>query len=212
MNVQLPVRLDKPAFLAWVQGREERYELVKGRVVMMVGASRAHAQIVPSLLVALHHMLDPRQWTVISDFGLDAEPETLRYPDIMVDRAGGRGSDYTATSPSSSRRFSRRQQLPSISATRPRNICACPASKRTWSSLKMNPKPGCGCVVTQASPRDQSSSAAAMRPSLLPRSACRFPWRQSMPASAIPDCLTTVPRSPARNQYSFKREILLTPY
>jgi hypothetical protein len=30
MNVQLPVHLDKQAFLAWVQEHEERYELVDG--------------------------------------------------------------------------------------------------------------------------------------------------------------------------------------
>ena len=33
MNVQLPEHIDKPAFLAWAQGREERYELAEGRVV-----------------------------------------------------------------------------------------------------------------------------------------------------------------------------------
>ena len=46
IDVQLPVHLDKPSFVAWVQGREGRYELAEGRVVMMVGASRAHAILV----------------------------------------------------------------------------------------------------------------------------------------------------------------------
>ena len=99
MNVQLPVHIDKLAFLAWVQGREERYELAEGRVVMMVGASRAHGLIVSNLLVALRGQLDPQQWTVIADFGLDAGPETLRYPDIVVDRTGGAAGDYVATAP-----------------------------------------------------------------------------------------------------------------
>ena len=53
MNVQLPVHMDKAAFLAWVQGLEGRYELANGRVVMMVGASRAHALIVRNLLALL---------------------------------------------------------------------------------------------------------------------------------------------------------------
>ena len=39
MNVQLPVHMDKAAFLAWVQGLEGRYELANGRVVMTVDAS-----------------------------------------------------------------------------------------------------------------------------------------------------------------------------
>jgi Uma2 family endonuclease len=99
MNVQLPVHIDKTAFLAWVQGREERYELTEGRVVMMVGASRAHGLIVSNLVVLLRGELDPRQWAVIADFGLDTGPKTLRYPDVVIDRAGGRGSDYVATAP-----------------------------------------------------------------------------------------------------------------
>jgi hypothetical protein len=37
MNVQLPVHMDQQGFLAWVQGREERYELDRGRVIMMTG-------------------------------------------------------------------------------------------------------------------------------------------------------------------------------
>ena len=52
-----------------------------------------------NLLVALHAQLDPKQWTVIADFGLDAGPETLRYPDIVVDRTGGAAGDYVATAP-----------------------------------------------------------------------------------------------------------------
>lgn len=53
MNVQLPVRMDKAAFLDWVQGREERYELDRGRVVMTTGGSRAHWQITAKLFKAL---------------------------------------------------------------------------------------------------------------------------------------------------------------
>jgi Uma2 family endonuclease len=97
MNIELPAHIDKPTFLAWVQGREERYELVRGRVVMMVGASRNHGLIVMNLAMLLRAQLDPREWEVIADFGLDAGPDTLRYPDIVVDRAGGGGHDYTAT-------------------------------------------------------------------------------------------------------------------
>jgi Uma2 family endonuclease len=99
MNVQLPLHIDKAAFLDWVQGREGRYELAGGRVVMMVGASRNHGIIVGNLFSLIREQLDPSAWTIIQDFGLDAGPETLRYPDIVVDRRGGRGGDFTATSP-----------------------------------------------------------------------------------------------------------------
>jgi len=99
MNVQLPVHLDKPTFLTWVQGREERYELVDGRVVMMPGVSRDHGLIVGNLYVELRRQLDRSKWSVIAEFGLDSGPDTLRYPDIVVDRADGAGKDYTASEP-----------------------------------------------------------------------------------------------------------------
>ena len=86
MNVQLPGQMDRAAFLAWVQGREERYELADGRVIMMTGASRTHGILVLNIAMLLRSQLDPT--TVIADFGVDAGPRTLRYPDIMVDRSG----------------------------------------------------------------------------------------------------------------------------
>jgi Uma2 family endonuclease len=98
MNVQLPLQMDKSAFLVWVQGREERFELVDGRVVMMTGASRNHARIIRNVVALLSAQLDP-QWEPIAEFGLDAGPRTLRYPDIIVDRANAAGDDYRAVEP-----------------------------------------------------------------------------------------------------------------
>jgi hypothetical protein len=37
MNVQPNLRMDKSAFIAWMQANEGRYELAGGRVVMMPG-------------------------------------------------------------------------------------------------------------------------------------------------------------------------------
>lgn len=91
--------MDKPAFLAWIQEREGRYELTGGRVVMMPGASRGHGIIVMNLAALMRAQLDPANWTVIAEFGLESGPETLRYPDIVVDRAGGALADYTAVAP-----------------------------------------------------------------------------------------------------------------
>jgi Uma2 family endonuclease len=87
MNVHLPTQMSKAAFIVWMDGREGRYELVAGRVVLMSGVSRRHARIVGNLYQA------------ISEFGLDAEPQTLRYPDIIVDAVGGGGKDSTAIAP-----------------------------------------------------------------------------------------------------------------
>jgi Uma2 family endonuclease len=98
MNVQLPLQMDKSAFLAWAQGREERFELVDGRVVMMTGASRNHGRIIRNVMALLSTQLDP-QWEPIAEFGLDSGPDTLRYPDIVVDRSSAAGDDYRAVEP-----------------------------------------------------------------------------------------------------------------
>src|SRR4051794_38060968 len=99
MNVQLPVRMDKAAFLDWVQGREERYELERGRVIMMTGGSRAHWQIALNLAKALDSRLDPDKWAVLPEFGINLESESIRFPDVVVDKAGESSTDLTATAP-----------------------------------------------------------------------------------------------------------------
>src|SRR3984893_13336461 len=100
MNVQLDLRMDKPAFLTWVQAHEGCYELAGNRVVVMTGGSRGHAILVRRLAAALEKRLDSTRWTVLtSDFGVDVGPSTVRYPDVVVDAAGGRFKDLTATAP-----------------------------------------------------------------------------------------------------------------
>jgi len=100
MNIQLDLRMDKSAFLTWVQAHEGRYELDGSRVMMMTGSSRGHAILVRRLAAALEKRLDGNRWTVLtSDFGVDVGPSTVRYPDVVVDAAGGRLRDLTATAP-----------------------------------------------------------------------------------------------------------------
>jgi Uma2 family endonuclease len=100
MNIQPDLRMGKSEFLAWVQAREGRYELAGSRVVMMTGGSRGHALIVRQLARALEKRLDSGRWAVLtSDFGVDVGPSTVRYPDVVVDAAGGALRDLTATAP-----------------------------------------------------------------------------------------------------------------
>jgi Uma2 family endonuclease len=99
MNVQVPLRMDKAAFLDWVQGREERYELDRERVIMMTGGSRAHWQIAANLFRALDARVDPEKWAVLPEFGIDLESESIRFPDVIVDIAGEAPKDLTATAP-----------------------------------------------------------------------------------------------------------------
>ena len=99
MNTLPNLRMTKAAFIAWSATEDERHEFVGGRVVMMPRPSRAHGMIVMNLAFLLRSRLDPEQWVVIAEFGLDTGPDTLRYPDIVVDHAGGGEKDYTATAP-----------------------------------------------------------------------------------------------------------------
>jgi len=99
MNVQSQLHMDKPAFLAWAEGREGRFELVKGRIVMMTGGSRAHALIIGNVYAALRSRLDLKQWSIFADFGVDGGPDTLRYPDILVEAAGGDPKGCTTPAP-----------------------------------------------------------------------------------------------------------------
>jgi Uma2 family endonuclease len=52
------------------------------------------------LAAALEKRLDGKRWTVLtSDFGITLGPATVRYPDVVVDVAGGASKDLTATAP-----------------------------------------------------------------------------------------------------------------
>jgi Uma2 family endonuclease len=99
MNVQPQLQMDNAAFLDWVQGREGRYELAGGRVVMMTGATRGHGLIVGNLFELLRARVDRNQWVVLADFGIDVSPGTIRYPDIVVDVCGAKRDTFTATAP-----------------------------------------------------------------------------------------------------------------
>jgi Uma2 family endonuclease len=99
MNVQLPIHMDQQAFLAWVGSQEERYELDRGRVIMMTGGSRAHWQITLNLAKALDARLDANRFMVLPEFGVNFGPASIRFPDVVVDLAGQPPKDQTATAP-----------------------------------------------------------------------------------------------------------------
>jgi Uma2 family endonuclease len=80
--------MDKDTFLDWAQTQEGHCELVGGRVVLMIRPVRAHARIAGNLYLALRDRLDRVRWVVLSDFGTDVGPDTLRCPDIVVETAG----------------------------------------------------------------------------------------------------------------------------
>jgi Uma2 family endonuclease len=68
--------------------------------MMMTGGSRAHALIVRRLANTFERQLDASRWTVLtSDFAVKVGPDTVRYPDVVVDVAGGALGDLAATAP-----------------------------------------------------------------------------------------------------------------
>ena len=73
-------------FFAWVVGRDERFELVEGEVVMMAGAGRRHDSIVVNLTAAVHAQVrgGPCQ-TFTSDTYVSTFPSTRRMADLGVD-------------------------------------------------------------------------------------------------------------------------------
>jgi Uma2 family endonuclease len=79
-------KISPDQFLAWVVGREQRFELVEGEVVMMAGAGRRHDAIVVNLIAALHPQLrgGPCQ-TFTGDTYVATSPTTRRMPDLGVD-------------------------------------------------------------------------------------------------------------------------------
>jgi Uma2 family endonuclease len=99
MNVRPDLHMSKAAFLEWDAAEGQRCELVGGRVVMMPRPSQNHGVIVSNLHHLLRSVLDPKQWFVIMEFGLDTGPDTLRYPDLVVYPTGSPGKSYTTATP-----------------------------------------------------------------------------------------------------------------
>ena len=99
MNVIAHRFRDADAFLAWNEGREGRRELVHGLVVDMTGSTLGHVRIVLALAWALRSSLDPRLFEVITnDLGVKTAVG-VRFPDVLVQPAGGDAKALAASGP-----------------------------------------------------------------------------------------------------------------
>ncbi len=86
MNAPLGLKLDKRAFLQWVQKQERSCELKDGEVIMHPGVSRDQSVLVGRFVTALSTRLDPDVWAVsATDFAVEIGPD-IRYPDVLVER------------------------------------------------------------------------------------------------------------------------------
>jgi Uma2 family endonuclease len=94
-----PPPVDRETFQRWAERQEGHYELVRGKVVMMVDVSRNHARIVTRLIVALSSSLDPDHYEIAAtDFGVNTSAGR-RYPDILIEPASTDGKGRTADTP-----------------------------------------------------------------------------------------------------------------
>jgi Uma2 family endonuclease len=98
MNVP-QMRMDKAAFLDWAETREERCELVGGRVVMMMRPVMGHGQIMMSLIKALLTRIDATQWQLLADFAVEIDTSTVRAPDLVLIPIGSDRKSRSTSSP-----------------------------------------------------------------------------------------------------------------
>ncbi|MEZ5843469.1 MAG: Uma2 family endonuclease [Hyphomicrobiaceae bacterium] len=104
MNHSTFVKVDRETFFRFVANapENERYEWVGGRIVQQqAGGTLKHVSIGRQFSLVLERALDPTKWIVNSgsDRGVDT-PRTVRYPDVVVEPAGGDPSSLAATVPS----------------------------------------------------------------------------------------------------------------
>ena len=86
MNLHAPPSMTKEEFLAWVEQREDRYEYVGGRVIMMVRVTWGHAMVTSNLLAALKDRLNCDRYEAVSvSFAVNIG-SSMRFPDIVVQR------------------------------------------------------------------------------------------------------------------------------
>jgi Uma2 family endonuclease len=64
MNAPIGLKLDKKAFLHWVQKQERRYELKDGQVTKHPGGTKRHAWIIGAFVTLFRTELDLSIWCV----------------------------------------------------------------------------------------------------------------------------------------------------
>ncbi|TFF22934.1 Uma2 family endonuclease [Jiella endophytica] len=89
------------AFLAWAATQKERFELVDGRVVRMMTASKQSYNVVAAdtLAALLPHARRNGCRTTASDTAVRTGPVTIRNPDVVVDCGPGNPEALEASTP-----------------------------------------------------------------------------------------------------------------
>ena len=94
MNRPVFPRMSIETFQAWADRQDGRYELVRGRPMMMNQTTRYHSRITTNIVLALGNAVDRSGYDVVAgDFALQTGDDTLRLEDVMVTPAKGSGKD-----------------------------------------------------------------------------------------------------------------------
>lgn len=92
--------MTEPEFAAFLQARENRWELVDGAPIMMVRTTRRHADIVANTLASLHRQLRGTGCRpTCSRTGVRTGEATIRVPDLVVDCGPREDQAICATGP-----------------------------------------------------------------------------------------------------------------
>jgi Uma2 family endonuclease len=96
--IELPTTPDE--FLRWNEDREGKREFVEGKIVeMMVHTTRYHAILSMRFAYEFLNQLPQLEYVVTSaDFGIKTF-NNVRYPDVLVEQAGGDGKALATTEP-----------------------------------------------------------------------------------------------------------------
>jgi Uma2 family endonuclease len=87
-------------FLDWVMGQDGRHELVDGTVYMMAGAKQGHNVIASNMQTALVPAGKRKGCrTTSSDTAVQTGPNSIRFPDVVVDCGPADASALTAVQP-----------------------------------------------------------------------------------------------------------------
>lgn len=91
MNISSHIRIDKAAFFRFVTSQAEgRFEYDRGRIVQqMTGGTLAHSLIVQRFISAFERHLDAHAWAVTGHSRGVETPDTVRYPDVLVEPMTG---------------------------------------------------------------------------------------------------------------------------
>jgi Uma2 family endonuclease len=100
MNANALVTVDKQTFYRLVvrAPENERYEYVRGRIMQqMAGGTLSHAIIARRFASILERQLDTEKWIVAGSDRAIETPESIRYPDVVVEPVGAPGDSLATT-------------------------------------------------------------------------------------------------------------------